>query len=154
MIIKSYKELKEITDSLKISNKKIVSTNGCFDVLHKGHILYLQEAKKLGDVLIVGLNSDKSVRKLKGKNRPINDEDSRLILVDALEVVDFVVIFNEDTPIELLKNIEPRYHVKGGDYSGVLPETEIIENGGGELVFVKFIDGFSSTRIINKIKEV
>ena len=154
MILNSYKELSDTVKSLKKDGNVIVSTNGCFDIIHKGHVQYLQEAKKLGDILIVGLNTDSSVKRLKGEDRPINDEMSRMIVMDALRSVDYVVLFEEDTPIELLKNIEPRFHVKGGDYSGALPESEVIEKGGGELVFVNFIDGFSSTQIINKMKEV
>ncbi len=154
MVLQSFEELKKVIEQQKKDGKKIVSTNGCFDVIHRGHVAYLQEAKKMGDILVVGLNSDDSVKKIKGENRPINDQESRAIVIDALKSVDFVVIFNEDTPVEMLKNIEPKYHVKGGDYSGQLPESAVIENGGGELVFVNFVDGFSSTKIINKIKEV
>ena len=154
MILKSFEDLKNIIEQQKKDGKKIVSTNGCFDVLHRGHVAYLQEAKNMGDILVVGLNSDKSVKRIKGESRPINDQESRAFVVDALKSVDFVVVFNEETPIEMLKIIKPKYHVKGGDYSGKIIESEIVESGGGEIVFVNFIDGFSSTKIINKLNEV
>lgn len=143
------KSLDEICQILKNSDKKIVFTNGCFDILHAGHIKYLNKAKKLGDILIIGLNSDSSVKRLKGKTRPINSQNSRALLLSALEFVDFVVIFDEDTPLNLIEKIRPDILVKGADYVG----KEVIgSNIVKEVVLVDFEDGFSTTNIINKIK--
>ncbi|EPH08972.1 RfaE, domain I [Campylobacter ureolyticus ACS-301-V-Sch3b] len=143
------KSLDEICQILKNSDKKIVFTNGCFDILHAGHIKYLNKAKKLGDILIIGLNSDSSVKRLKGKTRPINSQNSRALLLSALEFVDFVVIFDEDTPLNLIEKIRPDILVKGADYAG----KEVIgSNIAKEVVLVDFEDGFSTTNIINKIK--
>lgn len=143
------KSLDEICQILKNSDKKIVFTNGCFDILHAGHIKYLNKAKKLGDILIVGLNSDNSVKRLKGKTRPINSQNSRALLLSALEFVNFVVIFDEDTPLNLIEKIRPDILVKGADYVG----KEVIgSNIVKEVVLVDFEDGFSTTNIINKIK--
>ena len=143
------KSLDEICQILKNSDKKIVFTNGCFDILHAGHIKYLNKAKKLGEILIIGLNSDNSVKRLKGKTRPINSQNSRALLLSALEFVDFVVIFDEDTPLNLIEKIRPDILVKGADYAG----KEVVgSNIAKEVVLVDFEDGFSTTNIINKIK--
>ncbi|MCZ6172303.1 D-glycero-beta-D-manno-heptose-7-phosphate kinase [Campylobacter ureolyticus] len=143
------KNLDEICQILKNSDKKIVFTNGCFDILHAGHIKYLNKAKKLGDILIIGLNSDSSVKRLKGNTRPINSQNSRALLLSALEFVDFVVIFDEDTPLNLIEKIRPDILVKGADYAG----KEVVgSNIAKEVVLVDFEDGFSTTNIINKIK--
>ena len=131
-------------------NKKIIFTNGCFDILHLGHIKYLEKAKNLGDILVVGLNSDKSVKRLKGQNRPINNEFQRACMLSALYFVDFVVIFDEDTPYELIKSIKPDILVKGKDYMN----KEVI---GSDLVdrveLIDFEEGFSTTKIIEKIQK-
>jgi len=134
--------------------KKIVFTNGCFDILHKGHVTYLSEAKKLGDLLIVGLNSDASVKRLKGNERPINNEDDRKFVLSQLKSVDFVEIFNEDTPLSLIMKIMPRILVKGGDWKidQIVGGKEVIENGG-DVFSLNFVDGYSTTSIINKIQE-
>lgn len=138
----------------KIKNKKIVFTNGCFDIIHAGHISYLKEAKSYGDILIVGVNSDASVKRLKGENRPINILEDRMIVLSELTSVDFVVSFDEDTPYNLIKLIEPNVLVKGGDYK---PENivgyDIIVNNGGKVVTTKFKQGLSSTNILKKIGE-
>lgn len=135
------------------SNKKIVFTNGCFDILHVGHIRYLQEAAKLGDILIVGLNSDASVKRLKGEERPINQEADRAELLAALKCVSYVVIFEEDTPYNLISKLKPDVLVKGGDYK---PEEvvgkDIVEAGGGQLKLISFVEGKSTTNIINKMR--
>jgi D-beta-D-heptose 7-phosphate kinase/D-beta-D-heptose 1-phosphate adenosyltransferase len=148
--IKSKNEIIKIVEELKSKNKKIIFTNGCFDILHSGHVEYLESAKKFGDILIVGLNSDKSVSYLKGRKRPINPQKERAILLAAMKVIDFVVIFNEDTPLNLIKVIKPHILVKGGDYKG----KKII---GQELVnetkLVPFLEGRSTTSIIKKIQE-
>ena len=134
--------------------KKIVFTNGCFDILHIGHIRYLKEASKLGDILIIGLNSDASVKRLKGRNRPINGEDDRAEVLSSLNFVDYVVIFDEDTPIDLINNLEPDVLVKGGDYEHeYVIGTREVEEKGGKLVLVPFIEGKSTTKIISKLIE-
>ncbi len=134
-------------------NQKIVFSNGCFDILHVGHIRYLQEAAKLGDLLIVGLNSDVSVKRLKGSNRPINSELERAEMLGTLGFVDYVAIFEEDTPIELIKTIQPDILVKGGDYAPdeVVGKKEV-EERDGKLVLIPFVEGKSTTRIIERIK--
>jgi len=147
--IKSFKEIKELVKNLKKRGKKIVFTNGCFDLLHRGHVKYLEKAKENGDVLIVGLNSDQSVKRLKGDDRPINTQYDRAYLLASLEVVDYVVIFEEDTPYELIKIIEPDLLVKGADYK----DKEIVGSDiAKETMLVEFIDGKSTTTIINKIR--
>ena len=139
---------------IKEENKKIVFTNGCFDILHVGHIRYLSKAKKLGNILIVGLNSDKSVKKLKGDNRPINIFEDRATLLASLRFVDLVIIFEEKTPENLIKKIKPDILVKGGDYNieDIVGYKTVIENGG-EVKVLRFHDGYSSSNYINKIKK-
>lgn len=134
-------------------DKKIVFTNGCFDIMHVGHIRYLQEASKLGDILIVALNSDDSVKKLKGSARPVNSESERAEMMCALGCVDYVVIFKEDTPLRLIEAIQPDILVKGGDYSNeyVIGSKEV-EERGGKLVLIPFVEGKSTTNIIKKIQ--
>ena len=131
------------------ANKKIVFTNGCFDILHAGHTKYLENAKNLGDILIVGLNSDASLKRLKGRNRPINNHDDRSYILASLQVVDFVVIFDDDTPIELIKIIKPYIIVKGSDYKG---KEIVCENIAKEIRLINFIEGKSTTKTIKKIK--
>lgn len=134
----------------KQKNKKLIFTNGCFDLLHFGHIIYLEKAKKLGDILIVGINSDSSVRALKGKNRPINSQFQRACMVAALYFVDFVVIFDENTPYELIKTLKPDVLVKGADYKNKeLVGSDLV----GQTELIDFEEGFSSTNIIKKIKD-
>lgn len=142
-ILKKYKEL----------GKSIAFTNGCFDILHVGHVTYLQKAKALGDILVVGLNSDDSVRRLKGENRPINNENDRREVLLALRSVDFVVIFEEDTPIELIKEIEPDILVKGGDYSieTIVGADFVLENGG-KVEIIPLVEGKSTSGIIERSK--
>ncbi len=148
--IKSHEELKKRVEELKEDGKKIVFTNGCFDILHLGHIQYLQKASTFGDILIVGVNSDASVKRLKGEERPINPEYDRAYLLGALDCVDYVTIFYEDTPYELIKLIEPDTLVKGGDYKG----KEVIGSDiAKELRLVDFVNGRSTTKIIEKMKK-
>lgn len=145
----------KVVDDLRKNNadKKIVFTNGCFDIMHIGHIRYLQEAAKLGDILIVGLNSDASVKRLKGPQRPINSEMERAEMMCALGFVDYVVIFDEDTPLNLIKKITPDVLVKGGDYSNdYVVGTNEVEAQGGRLILIPFVAGKSTTNIIEKIK--
>ena len=145
---KIVKDIEKIVKDLKSQNKKIVFTNGCFDILHIGHVKYLQKAKALGDVLIVGVNSNESVRRLKGPTRPINDEYDRAYLLASLEVVDFVVIFEEDTPYELIKKVKPDVLVKGKDYEG----KEVVGSDiAKEVKLIDFVNGKSTTKIIEKI---
>ncbi len=148
--IKSLDEIIEIVENSKLTGKKIVFTNGCFDLLHAGHISFLETAKTFGDVLIIGLNSDNSIKKLKGSDRPINIEKDRAFILSALKAVDYVVIFDEDTPYKLIKAIKPHTLVKGGDYQGKKVVGEDIVQ---ELKLVKFVDGKSSTKTIEKIKK-
>ncbi|HBG47956.1 MAG TPA: D-glycero-beta-D-manno-heptose 1-phosphate adenylyltransferase [Cyanobacteria bacterium UBA9971] len=148
------KQLLNIVSGLKKQNKTIVTTNGCFDIIHAGHVRYLKHAKELGDVLIVCLNSDASVQRLKGPSRPLNHQDDRAEVMSALEAVNYVVVFDEDTPVYILAKIKPDIHVKGGDYSEeTLPETAVIKQGGGKIQFIPFVEGRSTTNIINKIHQ-
>lgn len=148
MHIKSKEEIVVLSDRLKKEGKKVVFTNGCFDILHVGHVKYLQEAKSYGDILIVGLNSDSSVRELKGPTRPVNNEDDRAYILAALESVDYVVVFSEETPHDLIKSIAPDILVKGGDYEGkVVVGAEFAK----ELRLVQFVDGKSTTATIARI---
>ena len=148
--IKTLNEIIALCAELKTRGKSVVFTNGCFDLLHSGHVKYLETAKSFGDVLIIGLNSDRSVTALKGEGRPINTQMDRAYILAALEVVDFVVIFDEDTPYKLIKAIKPHTLVKGGDYEG----KEVIgQDIADELKLVEFVDGKSSTQTIEKIKQ-
>ena len=137
----------------KQSNQKIVFTNGCFDIIHKGHIEVLARTADLGDKLIIGLNSDNSIQKLKGKKRPIIEENSRIILLAALDFVDAIILFPEETPLNLITTIKPDILAKGGDYKiDTIVGHEVVQKNGGKVVLIPFVDGFSSTNIINKIK--
>ena len=146
------KELNEFI--LKNRDKKIVFTNGCFDILHRGHVAYMNEAKSCGDILLLGLNSDESVKRLKGPTRPVNNEQDRKFVLENLKAIDFVEIFTEDTPLNLIKEVMPNVLVKGGDWSvdQIVGSKEVIE-GGGEVFSLNFVDGFSTTGIIEKIQK-
>ena len=147
--IKSFEEIEILAKKLHDKGKKIIFTNGCFDILHAGHVKYLEEAKSYGDILILGLNADSSVRKLKGPTRPINNQDDRAYILASLESVDYVVIFEEETPYELIKLIQPHVLVKGGDYEG----KEIVgQDIAQELRLVQFVDGKSTSKIIQRIQ--
>ena len=146
--IKTCDEIRSIVNELKNKNRRIVFTNGCFDILHTGHVKYLEKSKSFGDILILGLNSDKSVRKLKGLNRPINAQNDRAYILASLEVIDFVVIFDEDTPKKLIEIVKPDILVKGGDYE----DKEIVgQDIAKEVKIVNFIEGKSTTKTIEKI---
>lgn len=151
-IIKNKEELYNTLSQWQFKNEKIVFTNGCFDILHRGHVEYLAQAAALGTKLIIGLNTDDSVRRLKGTNRPINDEYARALVLSSFMFVNKVVYFDEDTPIELIRYIQPDILVKGSDYK---PENivgyDIVKSKGGEIVTIDFVNGFSSTSILNKI---
>ena len=147
--IKSFEEIEILAKKLHDKGKKIIFTNGCFDILHAGHVKYLEEAKSYGDVLILGLNADSSVRKLKGPTRPINNQDDRAYILASLESVDYVVIFEEETPYELIKLIQPHVLVKGGDYEG---KDVVGQDIAQELRLVQFVDGKSTSKIIQRIQ--
>ena len=150
--IKSLKELIPTVEKLKSKNKKIVTTNGAFDILHLGHVKYLEQARKLGDVLIVGVNTDKSVKQYKSYKRPINDEKSRIGVLAALESVDYAFLFNENDPRKWLGKVKPNIHVKAGDYKmSQIIEKNVVEKNGGKLVLAPMIKGYSTTKLINKI---
>jgi len=136
-----------------ISDKPIVFTNGCFDILHLGHLTYLSKARELGNFLWIGVNSDLSVKRLKGESRPVNSEEDRSILLASLLFVDAITIFSDDTPITLLELIQPDIHVKGGDYiAEKMPEYKTVTAYGGIVKILPFVEGKSSTNIINKIR--
>ena len=138
---------------LKQKNKKIVFTNGCFDILHAGHVSYLSKAKSLGDALVIGLNSDSSTRKLKGKSKPVVSQKNRAMLLAALEAVDFVVTFNELTPIKIIKAIKPNVLVKGGDWKKEkIVGAEFVESYGGKVRSLPYIKGLSTRGLIAKIQ--
>ncbi len=141
-----------IIEDLKAEGKRIVFTNGCFDLLHVGHVRYLEEAKARGDVLVVGINSDRSVRGLKGSNRPILPQEERSEVLSGLSCVDYVTIFDEETPLELIKSLQPHVLVKGGDWTReTTVGREIVEQSGGEVVIVPFQEGASTTNLIETI---
>ena len=146
--------IKKIVKNVTFTNdQKVVFTNGCFDILHSGHVLYLEEAKSLGDILVVGLNSDESVRRLKGNERPINSEHERAIVLSGLSFVDYVIVFNEDTPYELIKTIQPDILVKGGDWAvESIVGYDIVLRKGGVVKSLLFKEGVSTTSIIDKLK--
>ncbi|KXK52501.1 MAG: Bifunctional sugar kinase/adenylyltransferase [Chlorobi bacterium OLB5] len=139
-------------EKLKSENKKIVFTNGVFDIIHRGHVEYLSEAKSLGDILIVGLNSDSSVKMIKGEKRPVVPEENRAIVLANLKPVDYVVIFSEDTPFNLISKIKPDILVKGADWDeDKIIGADIVKSYGGEIKRIKFVENNSSTNIIDKI---
>jgi rfaE bifunctional protein nucleotidyltransferase chain/domain len=153
MIINDRDLLSDEIAKLRKERKRIVFTNGCFDLLHKGHVDYLNEARKLGDVLVVGLNTDESVRKLKGPQRPIMPLESRAAVLDALKPVSIVVPFGESTPVDLIRIVKPDVHVKGGDYKAdSLPEYEAVLAGGGHVKIIPLTSGFSVTAILERIR--
>lgn len=150
--IVTLKKLIPIAQKLKKQNKRIVTTNGVFDILHLGHAKYLEEAKRLGDILIVGVNTDYSVKQNKGPKRPVNDEKSRAGVLAALESVDYVFLFNEKDPRSWLSKIKPDIHVKAGDYKlSRIIEKGVVEENNGKIIIVKMKRGYSTTSLINKI---
>ena len=145
-------ELSRVLAFLRFKNKKIVFTNGCFDILHRGHVEYLMQAADLGDALFIGLNSDASVKRLKGPERPVQDEFSRALILASLQFVSFVVVFEEDTPYELLQIVEPDVLVKGGDYTDIekIVGYDIVKKKGGKVLTIPFVEGHSTTSILKK----
>jgi rfaE bifunctional protein nucleotidyltransferase chain/domain len=151
-IVLKRNELTSVLTDLKGQGKRIVSTNGCFDILHVGHVRFLKAARALGDVLVVGLNTDASVRKLKGKARPVTGEDDRAEILASLSCVDYVCLFPEDTPVELLKVVKPDVHAKGADYKPLeLAETPIVESFGGSVRIIDLVPGKSTTAILQRM---
>ncbi|MDR1005356.1 MAG: D-glycero-beta-D-manno-heptose 1-phosphate adenylyltransferase [Bacteroidales bacterium] len=139
----------------KQNNMKIVFSNGCFDILHRGHIDYLAKAKALGDKMIIGVNSDQSVKRLKGNGRPLQDEQSRLMLLAAMEFVDAVVLFDDDTPYDLIKTLLPDVLVKGADYQpSQIAGYDIVTANGGKVETIAFLDGFSTSNIVRKAQSL
>jgi len=144
----------ETCEEIRRSNNKIVFTNGCFDILHVGHVRYLTTAKSFGDILIVGLNTDDSVKMLKGANRPINNEKDRAEVLLGLKAVDYVVLFGERTAENLVAEVRPDIYVKGADYTvDKIPEAKIVQSYGGRVELVQFVAGHSTTNIIEQIKK-
>lgn len=153
--ILTLKELEHIVQAEKQHGRVIATTSGCFDILHSGHVQYLEQAKSKCDVLIVLLNSDKSVKALKGDERPIVPENERAFVIAGLESVDYVCIFDDLTPCALIENLQPDLVIKGGDYRGKkIPEMESVKKYGGKVEYVDLVDGCSSTNIIEKIKKL
>ena len=145
-------ELSRELARLNLMSKKIVFTNGCFDIIHRGHVEYLSEAANLGDILIIGLNSDSSVKKLKGPERPIQDQETRAKILSSMFFVSFVVIFDEETPHRLISEVKPDVLVKGGDYKiENIVGYDIVKAKGGEVLTIPFVDGHSTTSILQKL---
>lgn len=152
MLVKR-EDLRALIDTIHHSGKTVVTTNGCFDILHVGHVRYLEKTKTFGDFLIVLLNSDKSVKSIKGPSRPVNSELDRAEILSALRCVDYVVLFDEDSPKNLLDEMKPDVYTKGADYTmETLPEADIMKKNGTRVEFIEFVDGKSTTNIINKMK--
>jgi D-beta-D-heptose 7-phosphate kinase/D-beta-D-heptose 1-phosphate adenosyltransferase len=151
--VRTFNEITDALAPLRSQGKKIVFTNGCFDLLHVGHIRYLQEARRLGDLLIVGVNSDASVKRLKGPTRPVQNENDRAEILAALGCVDFTVIFAEDTPENLIHQVRPDILVKGGDWKiDQIVGSTYVMSYGGQVMSLQFVDGKSTTKIIEKAK--
>jgi D-beta-D-heptose 7-phosphate kinase/D-beta-D-heptose 1-phosphate adenosyltransferase len=150
--IKSKEDLYDIVEELKKKGKRIVFTNGCFDLLHLGHVRYLEKAKSLGDILIVGVNSDPSVQSLKGPGRPILPQEERTEILSSLACVDYVTVFDELTPLELISFLRPHVLVKGGDWTkeGIVGK-EVVERSGGEVIVLPFVEGSSTSSLIETI---
>jgi D-beta-D-heptose 7-phosphate kinase/D-beta-D-heptose 1-phosphate adenosyltransferase len=148
------KSLAAILAAERGRGRRVVFTNGCFDLLHVGHVRYLQKARQLGDLLVLGLNSDASIRRLKGPRRPLIAQDERAHILAALDCIDYVTIFDEDTPLELLEALRPDILVKGGDYTpGTVVGKDMVEGYGGKVELIRFVDGKSTTNIIERILE-
>jgi D-beta-D-heptose 7-phosphate kinase/D-beta-D-heptose 1-phosphate adenosyltransferase len=150
--IKSASVLSRLFQRLRRQGQKIVFTNGCFDILHVGHVTYLKKAKALGDVLVVGLNSDRSVRALKGKGRPVNRQLDRATVLAAMASVDYVAIFDEDTPLRLIEALKPDILVKGGDWkTSAIVGSDFVKARGGRVLRIPFVDGYSTTSTIKRL---
>lgn len=153
-MITGKENFKAVREIIKKENRKLVFTNGCFDIIHRGHVTYLNEAKKLGDFLVIGLNSDASVKRLKGNGRPVTCEDDRAFILDNLKPVDFVIKFEEDTPYNLIKEILPDFLVKGGDWKEEdIVGFDIVKSNGGKVLSLNFVNDYSTTNILKKIDD-
>lgn len=151
--IKTKAEAKAIVDGWKKQGLKVVFTNGCFDILHLGHVDYLEKARSLGDKLVLGLNTDDSVSRFKGPSRPIQDENSRAHILASLQFIDLVVFFNEDTPLDLISTLIPQILVKGSDYLAEnIVGADVVKSNGGVVKTIEFVPGYSTTKIVEKIK--
>ena len=153
-ILKSTSELQKILNQWNAENQSVVFTNGCFDIIHPGHIHILEKAKSYGDVLIVGLNSNRSVKNLKGKSRPINSESDRIKILCSIKHVDHVIVFDEDTPIELIELINPNFLVKGGDYNkSEIVGADLVEKNGGSVIIIDLLKNYSTSSLIDRFKK-
>lgn len=147
-------DIASFCETLRKGGQKVVFTNGCFDILHAGHVIYLEKARSFGDCLVLGLNTDASVRANKGSSRPINSELDRARVVGALKAVDYVVLFGEQTAEKLIAKVKPDVYVKGGDYTlETLPEAKIVQSYGGSVKFVRMVEGRSTTNVIKRIQQ-
>jgi len=152
--IKSLPEAKKKVAEWKSKGEKVVFTNGCFDLIHLGHVDYLEKARNLGDKLVLGLNTDDSVSRFKGPERPLQDENSRARVLAAFQFIDLVVFFNEDTPLNLITELQPNILVKGSDYLAEnIVGADVVKRGGGEVKTIDFVPGYSTSRIVEKIKK-
>jgi rfaE bifunctional protein nucleotidyltransferase chain/domain len=151
--LQTAQEVKSAVAEARKKGKTLVTTNGCFDIIHAGHIQYLSEAAQLGDILVVGVNCDAVVRRLKGQGRPLQNEQDRVTIIASLAMVDFAFIFREDDPCAFLEILRPDIHVKGGDYSGEIIEKPVVEKHGGEIRIVSFLKGRSTTSLVEKISK-
>lgn len=148
------KNLSDLLSDLKLRKLDVVFTNGCFDIIHPGHIHILEEAKSYGDVLIVGLNSNRSVKNLKGESRPINSESDRIKILCSIKHVDYVIVFDEETPIELIELIKPNFLVKGGDYNkSEIVGADLVEKNGGSVIIIDLLVGYSTSSIIDRLEK-
>jgi rfaE bifunctional protein nucleotidyltransferase chain/domain len=152
-ILRDWELLPKMLKVWEFKKQKIVFTNGCFDIIHRGHIELLSKASDLGNKLIVGLNTDSSVQRLKGAGRPVQDETSRAMIMAGFEFVDLVILFPQDTPLELISIVKPNILVKGGDYKAEeIVGYEIVNNNKGQVIIINFVEGYSTTSIVNKMK--
>ena len=151
--LKTKEDIAKIAEELRKQGKSIVTTNGSFDIVHAGHIKYLKEAKEQGDILIIGLNSNKSIKVYKGEDRPIFDENDRAEILASFLFVDYITIFDETTPMDFIKNIKPNVHVNGEEYGKDCIEAETVKENGGRLHLIKRDNRFSTTDIINRLKK-
>lgn len=151
--LKSAAALSRSLAALRSKGRKVVFTNGCFDILHPGHVSYLEKASNMGDVLVVGLNSDRSVRAIKGKKRPVNKENDRAYVLSALSFVDHVTIFDDDTPERLIRKLKPDVLVKGGDWNvSDIVGADFVKSRGGRVARIPFLKGYSTTSLIKKMR--
>ena len=153
--LKTGREIRRIIAPLKKMGKKVVFTNGCFDILHVGHVRYLRQAKALGDVLVIGLNRDRSVKHLKGSGRPVTNETERAEVLSALDAVDYIIFFGEHTPEKLIHIIRPDFLVKGGDWKKKdIVGASFVESYGGKVLPLRFVKGYSTTQLVERIKRI